>query len=146
MYVLYINNNTNIIQLCFETEKQCYDEVSNLKCRWYKIHKEKDAKNNYFQKSFEWDYETNDVKINIEKAKEIKKEEYRQLRVDLLNQLDIKYMRALEEGNSSEVSKIVDFKNKLRNLTQEDLPNSESELLYYYPNCISEVLYFLNSK
>lgn len=55
------------------------------------------------------------ITINIEKAKEITKERLREEREPLLNALDVQYMRALENGTSTE--EILVEKNRLRDIT-----------------------------
>ena len=143
MYVLYINQDNDIQQHYLSNEGECYNKIKELKCRWYKIYKEKDAKSNYFQSSFEWDYIKNDIKINIEKAKEIKRDEYRLMRTPILELLDIKYIRALEVNDQVNLQKVVELKEKLRNITTIELPNTEEELLYFYPDCFPECLNYL---
>ena len=55
------------------------------------------------------------ITIDIPKAKEIRKEQLRQERKPLLEQLDIDYMRAQEAGNDT--SLIVQRKQALRDIT-----------------------------
>ena len=55
------------------------------------------------------------ITIDIPKAKEIRKEQLRQDRKPLLDQLDIDYMRAQEAGNDT--SLIVQRKQALRDIT-----------------------------
>lgn len=57
------------------------------------------------------------IKINIEKAKTIKKERVREEREPLLKQLDVDYMRAQEEGKDTK--EIVKEKQRLRDITNE---------------------------
>jgi hypothetical protein len=143
MNILYVNENNTVHQHFFNTEKECYDKVNELKCRYYKIYKEKDAISNYFQSSFEWDYEKNDLKVNIQKAKEIKRNEYRLLRPALFEKLDVKFMKALEANDQSKLQEIAILKEKLRNITEIELPNIKEELFIFYPDCIKEVLLYL---
>ena len=55
------------------------------------------------------------ITINIDKAKEIKKDRLREERKPLLEQLDIDYMRAMEQG--IETTNIVNEKQRLRDIT-----------------------------
>lgn len=55
------------------------------------------------------------ITINIDKAKEIKKDRLRQERKPLLEQLDVDYMRAMEQG--IETTDIVNEKQRLRDIT-----------------------------
>jgi hypothetical protein len=58
------------------------------------------------------------IKINVEKAKEIKKEHLRKERKSLLEQLDVEMMRALESNNSQKQSEIAAKKQALRDATK----------------------------
>jgi hypothetical protein len=67
------------------------------------------------------------ITINIDKAKEIKKDRLREERKHLLEQLDIDYMRAMEQG--IETTDIVNEKQRLRDITNlVDTCNSVEEL------------------
>jgi hypothetical protein len=143
MNILYVNQNNLIDQYYFEKEQDCYEKIKELKCRWYVIRKESEAVSNYFSNCFEWDYEKNDLKINIEKAKEVKKNEYRLMRVSLLQALDVLFMRSLELGDQNKTQEIVQLKQKLRDITSSELPDNQEELLTFYPSCIMEVVLYL---
>lgn len=62
-----------------------------------------------------WEYDTS-ITINIEKAKEIKKENLRIERSPLLQSLDSDYIKALEKSEST--VEIVNKKNVLRDITK----------------------------
>ena len=55
------------------------------------------------------------ITINIDRAKEIKKDRLREERTPLLEQLDVDYMRAMEQG--IETTTIVNEKQRLRDIT-----------------------------
>lgn len=55
------------------------------------------------------------ITINLDKAKEIKKDSLRQDRKDLLQALDVAFQRALETG--ADTSAIVAEKQRLRDIT-----------------------------
>lgn len=57
------------------------------------------------------------VKVNMPKAIEIKKNMIRKERVALLQELDVQYMRALEDGNVPLQKEIVKEKQRLRDAT-----------------------------
>ena len=57
------------------------------------------------------------IGISIEKAKEIHKNHIRQVRTPLLEQKDIEYMRALEEGDSTKATEVSTEKQALRDVT-----------------------------
>lgn len=60
-------------------------------------------------------------KLNLEKAKEIHRTNIRWVRKQVLEELDVQYMRALESGNAEKISEITSIKQQLR-----DLPNCEA--------------------
>lgn len=67
------------------------------------------------------------ITINLDRAKEIKKESLRQQRKPLLEAQDILYMRAQEAG--SDITEIVQEKQRLRDITMlVDTATSVEEL------------------
>ena len=67
------------------------------------------------------------ITINLDKAKEIKKESLRQQRKPLLESQDVAYMKALETGQDT--TAIVAEKQRLRDITMLcDTANSVNEL------------------
>ena len=48
-------------------------------------------------------------------------------------------MRAIEEQNSEKRKKIVDLKQKLRDVTKNELPSDLQYLQYYYPLVFAEI-------
>jgi hypothetical protein len=58
------------------------------------------------------------IKINMNKAIEIRKELLRQERIPLFAQLDVAFMRALEEGDSDSLVRIKTQKQLLRDITK----------------------------
>jgi len=66
------------------------------------------------------------IKINMSKAKEIKKSMLRSERESLLKDLDVQYMRALEANNVQDLADIAAQKQALRDITvHPDLVNAE---------------------
>jgi hypothetical protein len=67
------------------------------------------------------------ITININKAKEIKKDSLREERKPLLEALDIEYMKALEQNDTQKMQEVVAQKQALRDVTQHpDLLEVES--------------------
>jgi hypothetical protein len=67
------------------------------------------------------------ININIEKAKELKKNKLRQERAEILKQLDVDFMRALEAGDTAKVQEISAKKQALRDCTNHpDLVQASS--------------------
>jgi DNA-binding protein YbaB len=66
------------------------------------------------------------IKINMNKAKEIKKSMLRSERESLLKDLDVAYMRALEANDPQALVEIAAQKQALRDITvHPDLVNAE---------------------
>lgn len=66
------------------------------------------------------------VLVDIEKAKDIQRDEWRRLRKPKLDALDLDFMRALEAGQST--TEIVAAKNALRDVTETELSGSLAEI------------------
>ena len=60
------------------------------------------------------------IYFNRDKAIEIKKEQFRNLRKPLLEKLDVEFMRALENGDTSSIPIITQKKSDLRDITSVD--------------------------
>lgn len=63
------------------------------------------------------------IKINLDKALEIHKEQIRKKRNELFPILDVQFMRALEVGNSELATSIGLKKQALRDITDIDISN-----------------------
>lgn len=59
-------------------------------------------------------------KINLEKAKEIHKDNLRVARFHTFNKLDIEFMKALESGNTDRLNEIALQKQQLRDITKAE--------------------------
>lgn len=64
--------------------------------------------------------------VDIEKAKDIQRDHWRRLRAPKLQALDLAYMRAQEQGQST--TEIVAAKNALRDVTETELSGSLEEI------------------
>jgi hypothetical protein len=64
-----------------------------------------------------WELDGEEVVVNLTKAREIWKDRLRQARKPVLEKLDIEYMRALENEDTTRVEEIVSVKKKLRDIT-----------------------------
>lgn len=67
----------------------------------------------------------NMITIDLEKAKEIKKNQLRQERAPMLESLDVAWLRAIEANDEDAKKEIIAEKNRLRNITN-DVGNVES--------------------
>ena len=61
------------------------------------------------------------IKINMDKAKDIWRNQWRSARGPLLEQLDVDFMRAVESGDSAKQTAVADEKQALRDVTDTDL-------------------------
>lgn len=57
------------------------------------------------------------IKINMDKAKEIRKQNLRFQRKPELEKLDVEFQRALEKNDQAEMARIADLKQRLRDIT-----------------------------
>jgi hypothetical protein len=78
--------------------------------------------------------------IDLEKAKEIWLTKYRLARTPLLAELDVKFMRAFEFGNTELMDSIKSQKQSLRDITLTDLSSIQhpDELRAIWPEILGE--------
>jgi len=69
------------------------------------------------------------LSLNIEKAREIRKEELRKKRSEYMKDLDVKFLIALEKGDEESKATVIEEKERLRNITTlVDSANTIEEL------------------
>jgi hypothetical protein len=78
-----------------------------------------------------------EIVVNISKAKEIKKNKWRAMRIPILKQLDVDYMRAVERGDTAAQQKIASKKQQLRDITLIELPDSLEGIKSVLPEALS---------
>ena len=66
------------------------------------------------------------IYFDRDKAVEIKKEQFRNLRKPLLEKLDVEFMRALENGDTSSIPIITQKKSDLRDITSVDFSSYDT--------------------
>lgn len=76
------------------------------------------------------------IRINIDKAKAIKLEQFRAERAPKLAALDVDFVRALEQGDTAEQSRIVAEKQALRDVTKVTLPDDVAVLKDFKPDIL----------
>lgn len=59
------------------------------------------------------------IKINMDKAREIRKDQLRAIRAPLLADLDVKFMRAIESQDTELQAQIAAQKQELRDVTKD---------------------------
>lgn len=70
--------------------------------------------------------EIGQIYFDRDKAIEIKKEQFRNLRKPLLEKLDVEFMRALENGDTSSIPIITQKKSDLRDITSVDFSSYDT--------------------
>ena len=76
------------------------------------------------------------ISINITKAKAIKLDQFRAERAPKLAALDVAFVRALEQGDTAEQSRIVAEKQALRDVTKVALPDDVAVLKDFKPDIL----------
>ena len=80
------------------------------------------------------------IKVNIDKAKEIHKNNIRFARSEEFKNLDIEFMKAVEQSNSEKIAEIAAKKQELRDITTaEEIASASSvdELKSHWPDILS---------
>lgn len=78
----------------------------------------------------------NMIIIDLDAAKEIKRNQFRQARKPMLEQLDVEYMRAVETSNTAKKKSIAATKQELRDVTALKLPNDIDKLAEFWPDIL----------
>jgi len=74
--------------------------------------------------------------INIDKAKGIKRDQFRIARKPLLEALDVAFVRALEQGDAAAQASIAAQKQALRDVTKVALPDDVAALKDFKPDIL----------
>jgi len=101
----------------------------------YKIVEALDIDSIFFD-AYDFDQELGAV-ININRAKEIWKDKFRQARKPILEKLDIEFMRALESGDTQKQQEIAVQKQALRDVTKTPLPDDLEGIKNTWPNVLN---------
>jgi hypothetical protein len=100
----------------------------------YKIVNSLDLDNDYFNA---YDYsEESGAEVNIDKAKSIHLDKFREARKPILSKLDVDYMKAIEVEDSVKASAIAVQKQELRDVTKILLPNTLPEIKLTWPDIL----------
>jgi hypothetical protein len=102
------------------------------------LDKDKLPSDRYFRNAWTDHNPTETVDVDINKAKEIKKNHFRISRAPLLAQLDVEYQRADEEGNHVKKQEIAAKKQSLRDVTKVELPNDLDQLKRFIPSVLTD--------
>jgi hypothetical protein len=80
------------------------------------------------------------IKINLNKAKEIHKENLRFARSQEFKKLDVEFMRSLEIEDTQKIEEISNLKQQLRDITKSekiDLAESVEDLKQHWPKILN---------
>lgn len=77
------------------------------------------------------------IRINIDKAKAIKLDQFRAERAPKLAALDVAFVRALESGDPIAMSRIAAEKQALRDVTKVALPDDLAALKDFKPDILA---------
>jgi hypothetical protein len=124
------NNKLAVTIPCVDLELA----IAALPTKIYKVVETLNINDDFFD-AYEFDQDKGAV-INIEKAKDIKRNQFRQSRKQLLEQLDVEYMKAIETSNTNKKKSIVAKKQELRDVTSIDLPDGIDELAKFWPDVL----------
>jgi hypothetical protein len=79
----------------------------------------------------------NMITVDVNAAKEIWKDKFRQARKSILEKLDVEFMRALEDGDIQKQQEIAAKKQQLRDITNISLPNDLEGIKNTWPNVLN---------
>jgi len=88
----------------------------------------------YFFDAYE--YKEGKAVLNLDKAKEIQKNKWREKRKKLFEKFDIEFMLALEQGDVEKQKIIALKKQELRDVTKIELPDDPEYIKEFWPNAI----------
>jgi len=81
-------------------------------------------------------YQDLGITCNIDKAKQIHLDKFREARKPLLESLDVQYMRALETEDTVKAAEIAAKKQEFRNITKIELPSTLPEIKATWPEIL----------
>jgi hypothetical protein len=84
-----------------------------------------------------FEYRDMSIVCNIDKAKAIHLDKFRDARKPLLSKLDVDYMKALETNDSVKAIEIADKKQALRDVTLTPLPDTLPEIKATWPEILT---------
>lgn len=140
MYVLYVNTEVGLSIHYFNNVSECLNFVNKSHVKGYKYKPVSEQLPFQFYFAFYWNESIKDVDININIAKEIKKDEFRGIRYSIMQQLDVLFMRSLEQNNDELKTKVISMKQRLRDITSEEMPDNWQQLLSFYPQTFTDAI------
>jgi len=139
MYQTIIIKNNQLSINCFNTQKEAYDFIFQQSLSKYKVYGPNEHKRIDFLNSLYGDEAKKDFCVDFNVAKEIVKNNLRMVRNFLFEKLDLAFLKAIETNDEERRQYIVSLKDKLRNITDLEFPNTEQELFNFIPPVFKEV-------
>jgi hypothetical protein len=84
-----------------------------------------------------YDYSELGPVFNVERGKEIQRQKWRELREPILKELDVIYMKALEQGDSATQADVAAKKQALRDITLLELPDDIESIRNTWPEILN---------
>jgi hypothetical protein len=80
------------------------------------------------------------IQVNMSKARDIWRDEWRQARKPLLEDLDVEFMRATESADQAKQTEVAAKKQELRDVTDTNINNVDNpdHLMLVWPNCLGD--------
>jgi hypothetical protein len=80
------------------------------------------------------------IQVNMNKARDVWRDKWREARKPLLEGLDIEFMRATESDDQANKTEVAAKKQELRNVTDTDINNIDNpdHLKLIWPNCLGD--------
>ncbi len=75
---------------------------------------------------------------SVSVVKEIQKNRWRGKRKHILNNLDVEFLRAIEENDDVKKQEVIAQKNILRNITETEMPPTIDEILNFWPDILKD--------
>lgn len=117
--VIVFKNAQSGVSVCYPTGELPIEEVLAKDCPEGAIIVENASLPNEHNEFFDaWELNGTTVTVNLDKAKEIKKQHLRAERAPLLQKLDVDYQRADEASDAAKKAEVVAEKQRLRDITQ----------------------------
>lgn len=101
----------------------------------YKIVDSLEVDNDYFN-AYDFNEDTG-AEVNIDKAKALHLDKFREARKPILSKLDVDYMKAIETEDSVKAAEIAVQKQELRDVTKTVLPDTLEEIKAVWPEILN---------
>ena len=80
------------------------------------------------------------IQVNMNKARDIWRDKWRQARKPLLEELDVEFMRATESADQAKQTEVAAKKQELRDVTTTDIDSLDNpdDLKLVWPDCLGD--------